>query len=49
MASASAQVVLDVAAVSKSYGARRVLDDVSFRVAAGERVALDPLRGTGAI
>ena len=47
MASASAQVVLDVAAVSKSYGARRVLDDVSFRVAAGERVALTGPSGSG--
>jgi ABC-type lipoprotein export system ATPase subunit len=49
MASASAQVVLDVAAVSKSYGARRVLDDVSFRVAAGERVALTGPSGSGSL
>ncbi len=47
MASASAPVVLDVVSVSKNYGARRVLDGVSFRVAAGERVALTGPSGSG--
>ena len=46
-APASAPVVLDVASVTKSYGARRVLDDVSFCVAAGERVALTGPSGSG--
>ena len=32
--------VLTVTAVGKSYGARAVLADVSFAVAAGERIAL---------
>ncbi len=47
MASAPAQVVLDVVSVSKSYGARRVLDDVSFQVSAGQRVALTGPSGSG--
>ena len=47
MVSASAPVVLDVVSVSKNYGARRVLDGVSFRVAAGERVALTGPSGSG--
>ena len=40
-------VVLDVAAVTKTYGARRVLDAVSFRVQAGQRVALTGPSGSG--
>jgi ABC-type lipoprotein export system ATPase subunit len=47
MASASARVVLEVSSVSKSYGARRVLDDVSFRVSTGQRVALTGPSGSG--
>jgi ABC-type lipoprotein export system ATPase subunit len=47
MASASARVVLQVSSVSKSYGARRVLDDVSFRVSTGQRVALTGPSGSG--
>jgi putative ABC transport system ATP-binding protein len=39
--------VLAVAGVSKNYGARRVLDDVSFVVGAGERVALTGPSGSG--
>ena len=38
---------LAVAAVTKSYGSRRVLDAVSFEVAAGERVALTGPSGSG--
>ncbi len=43
----SAAPVFAVAAVTKSYGARRVLDSVSFDVAAGERVALTGPSGSG--
>jgi ABC-type lipoprotein export system ATPase subunit len=43
----SSPVVLDVAAVSKSYGPRRVLDAVSFQVRAGRRVALTGPSGSG--
>jgi len=39
--------VLSVAAVVKNYGARRVLDYVSFMVGAGERVALTGPSGSG--
>lgn len=39
--------VLSVTAVVKNYGARRVLDDVSFTVSAGERVALTGPSGSG--
>ncbi len=39
--------VLAVSAVVKNYGARRVLDDVSFTVGAGERVALTGPSGSG--
>lgn len=45
--SLSAATVLEVVSVSKSYGARRVLDGVSFRAAAGERVALTGPSGSG--
>ena len=38
---------LVVAVVTKSYGSRRVLDAVSFDVAAGERVALTGPSGSG--
>jgi ABC-type lipoprotein export system ATPase subunit len=47
MASAPARTVLEVFSVSKHYGTRRVLDDVSFRVAAGQRVALTGPSGSG--
>jgi putative ABC transport system ATP-binding protein len=48
MASAdTSSPVLFVAGVSKNYGARRVLDDVSFAVGAGERVALTGPSGSG--
>jgi putative ABC transport system ATP-binding protein len=40
-------LVLQVSDVTKSYGARRVLDGVSFRVHAGERVALTGPSGSG--
>jgi putative ABC transport system ATP-binding protein len=39
--------VFQVAAVTKHYGSRRVLDAVSFSVAAGERVALTGPSGSG--
>ncbi len=39
--------VFQVAAVTKNYGARRVLDAVSFSVGAGERVALTGPSGSG--
>lgn len=42
-----AALVLDVADVTKNYGARRVLDGVSFRVHAGQRVALTGPSGSG--
>jgi ABC-type lipoprotein export system ATPase subunit len=38
---------LAVAGVIKNYGARRVLDDVSFTVGGGERVALTGPSGSG--
>ena len=42
-----AAVVLDVAQVSKSYDGRPVLRDVSFRLCAGERLALMGPSGSG--
>jgi ABC-type lipoprotein export system ATPase subunit len=42
-----ASPVFSVSAVSKNYGARRVLDSVSFTVAAGERLALTGPSGSG--
>ncbi len=45
--SASSAPALAVTAVIKSYGPRRVLDAVSFTVAAGERVALTGPSGSG--
>jgi putative ABC transport system ATP-binding protein len=47
MPPAPAFPVFSVAAVTKSYGARRVLDAVSFTVAAGERLALTGPSGSG--
>lgn len=44
---APAAVVLEVSNVTKHYGARRVLDAVSFRVRAGQRVALTGPSGSG--
>lgn len=46
-ASPVAAMVLEVREVSKNYGARRVLDAVSFRVYAGQRVALTGPSGSG--
>jgi len=43
----AAATVLWAEAVTKNYGARRVLDAVSFSVAAGERVALTGPSGSG--
>ncbi len=39
--------VLQAEAVTKNYGARRVLDAVSFSIASGERVALTGPSGSG--
>ena len=47
MPPALATSVFSVSAVSKNYGARRVLDSVSFTVAAGERLALTGPSGSG--
>jgi putative ABC transport system ATP-binding protein len=44
---AAGEVVLAVEGVVKHYGARRVLDGVSFAVRAGERVALTGPSGSG--
>ncbi len=43
----SVQTILQVRGVSKRYGQRTVLDDVSFSVAPGERVALTGPSGSG--
>ena len=43
----SSAPVLTVSAVTKNYGARRVLDSVSFTVNPGERVALTGPSGSG--
>lgn len=45
--STSARTVLAVSGVGKSYGARAVLADVAFSVAAGERIALTGPSGSG--
>ncbi|MCU0794138.1 MAG: ATP-binding cassette domain-containing protein, partial [Opitutaceae bacterium] len=47
MALVALESVLEVSSVIKHYGARRVLDAVSFSVAAGERVALTGPSGSG--
>jgi putative ABC transport system ATP-binding protein len=44
---ASRSVVLELEAVSKRYGLRPVLQEVGFRVGAGERVALTGPSGSG--
>jgi ABC-type lipoprotein export system ATPase subunit len=44
---ALATPVFSVSAVTKNYGTRRVLDAVSFTVAAGERLALTGPSGSG--
>jgi ABC-type lipoprotein export system ATPase subunit len=47
IATRSSAAVFEIAGVCKSYGSRRVLDAVSFSVAAGERVALTGPSGSG--
>ena len=47
MSVTSVAPVFQVAAVTKHYGSRRVLDAVSFSVVAGERVALTGPSGSG--
>ncbi len=47
MSVTSVAPVFQVAAVTKHYGSRRVLNAVSFSVAAGERVALTGPSGSG--
>jgi ABC-type lipoprotein export system ATPase subunit len=47
LAPSSAVAALAVTSVVKNYGARRVLDQVSFSVAPGERVALTGPSGSG--
>ncbi|MBO5254947.1 MAG: ABC-F family ATP-binding cassette domain-containing protein [Opitutales bacterium] len=43
----SGQVVLDICNVSKSFGTNKVLDNISFKVERGERVALVGVNGAG--
>jgi putative ABC transport system ATP-binding protein len=47
MSSVALETVVEVSSVIKHYGSRRVLDAVSFTVAAGERVALTGPSGSG--
>ena len=47
MSATAIESVFEVAAVSKFYGERRVLHDVSFSVGAGERIALTGPSGSG--
>lgn len=44
---AAAKTVLEVKGLSKAYGARTVIDDVSFKIAAGEVVSIIGKNGIG--
>jgi ATP-binding cassette subfamily F protein 3 len=44
---ASGRTVVEVAGLSKSYGPKLVLDDVSFTIERGDRIALVGLNGAG--
>jgi ATP-binding cassette subfamily F protein 3 len=45
--SASGRTVVEVAGLSKSYGPKLVLDDVSFTIERGDRIALVGVNGAG--
>jgi ATP-binding cassette, subfamily F, member 3 len=44
---ASGRTVVEVAGLSKSYGSKQVLDDVSFTIDRGDRIALVGVNGAG--